>query len=148
MSDIGGNNEKVEKKLISWKCKGPCLTTDRRNIQVKNNPIWVHFYLTICYFIQLIDCEKEGETPPIVKQYNDAYKMLYQLSKNNESWFRIKEWLHHSGIGFGRLKSGQIIPSEMLRLTGSVGIQSWQEAHQSRGERGFPYISWKSLCIP
>ena len=148
MSDIGGNTEKVEKKLISWKCKGPCLTSDKRNIQVKNNPIWVHFYLTICYFIQLIECKKEGETPPIVKQYNDAYKMLYQLSKNNESRFRSKEWLHHNGTGFGQLKSGQIIPGEMLRLMGSVGIPSWQEAHQSRGEKGFPYISWKSLCIP
>ena len=41
-----------------------------------------------------------------------------------------------------------MIPGETLWLMGSVGIPSWQEVHQSRGEKGFPYISWKSLCIP
>lgn len=148
MSVIGGDTTKVEKKLNSWKCEGPCLISDKRNIQAKNNPVWVNFYLMICYFIQLIETEEEGETPPIVKQYNNVYQVMKKLSKNNASRYRIKEWLHNYGTGFGRLKSGQIIPGEMLRITGSVGIPSWQEAHQSRGDKGFPYISWKSLCIP
>ena len=50
MLDIGGNTKKVEEKLI-WKNQGPCLISDERNIQAKNNPIWVNFYLTICYFV-------------------------------------------------------------------------------------------------
>ena len=35
----------------------------------------------------------------------------------------------------------------MLRLVGSMGIPSWQEAQRSRGDKGIPYISWKSICI-
>ena len=148
MSDIGGDAKKVEEKLISWKYQGPSLISDKRNIQAKNNPIWANFYLTICYFIQLIESEEEGETPPIVKKYNDVYQAMKQLSKNSTSQYRVKEWIQNYGTGFGLLKSEQVIPSEMLQLRGSIGIPSWQEAHQNRGNKGFPYISWKSVCIP
>ena len=41
MLDIGGNTKKVEEKLISWKNQGPCLILDERNIQAKNNPIFI-----------------------------------------------------------------------------------------------------------
>ena len=148
MSYIGGNTKTVEEKLISWKNQGPCLISDNRNIQAKNNPIWVNFYLTICYFVQLTETEDEEEAPLIVKKYNDAYQEIKQLSKNGTPQNKIKEWLHNNGTGFGRLQSGQVIPSEMLQLTGSVGIPSWQEARLSRGDKGFPYVSWKSLRIP
>ena len=83
-----------------------------------------------------------------MKKYNDAYQAMKQLSKNSTPQYRIKEWLHNSGTGFGRLQSGLVIPSEMLQLTGSVGIPSWQEARQGREDKRFLYISWKSLHIP
>ena len=83
-----------------------------------------------------------------MKKYNDAYQAMKQLSKNSTPQYRIKEWLHNSGTGFGRLQSGLVIPSEMLQLTRSVGIPSWQEARQGRENKRFLYISWKSLHIP
>ena len=142
---IGGNLKVVEEKLISWKNQGPCITEDKQKIQVKNNPLWVNFYLTICYFIKLLETD---EIPPVVERFKNACKALQEESKENKSRFQIKEWLHQSGTGFGRLRYGRYISVEMLQLTGSVGIPSWEEAHQSRGVKGFPYILWKSIRIP
>ena len=149
LPDIGGNLKKVEERLLLWKNQGPSITEDKQKIQAKNNPLWVNFYLTICYFIQLVETNKEAEIPPIVEQFNNACKVMQEEGKENiaKSRFQIKEWLHCSRTGFGRLRSGRYISDEMLRLTGSVGIPSWQEAHQSRGDKGFPYILWKSIRI-
>jgi len=146
--DIGGNLKNVEEKLLLWKNQGPCITEDKQKIQVKNNPLWVNFYLTICYFIQLIEADRETEIPPIVELFKKVCEVIKEESKENKSRFQVKEWLHQSGTGFGQLRSGQYISAEMLPLTGSVGIPSWQEARQRRGDKGFPYINWKSICIP
>ena len=145
---IGGNLKVVEEKLLLWKNQGPCITEDKQKIQVKNNPLWVNFYLTICYFIKLIETDEEVEIPPIVEQFKNACKVLQDESKENKSQLQIKEWLHQSGTGFGRLRYGRYISVEMLQLPGSVGIPSWEEARQSRGVKGFPYILWKSIRIP
>ena len=145
---VGGNLKEVEEKLLLWKTQGPCITDDKQKIQVKNNPLWVNFYLTICYFIQIIDTNKKSEIPPIVEQFKKVCKEMQEEGKENKSRFQIREWLHHSGTGFGQLRSSQCVLDEMLQLNGSVGIPSWQEARQRRGDKGFPYITWKSICIP
>jgi len=145
---IGGNVKKVEEKLVLWKDQGAHLVMNKRKIQSINNPIWVNFYLTICYFIQLVETDSELEDVSSINvKLNNACRAMNDKSKENKSWFKIKEWLHNGGTGFKRLKPGQPIPNEMMRLCGSVGIPSVQEAQQSRGEKGFPYISWKGLCI-
>lgn len=144
LPDIGGNLETIEKKLISWKENGPSLIVDKRNIRATNDPIWANFYLTICYFIQLTETSKV-KVPLIVNKYTEACNLLKQKSKTSKSRFRITEWLHCHGTGFGRLKSGQPIHNEMMRIAGgSVGSLSWQ---QSKGDQGYPYISWKGLRI-
>ena len=143
---IGGNLKVVEQKLLLWKNKGPSVTEDKQKIQIKNNPVWVNFYLTICYFIKLIETDEEVEIP--LEQFKSTCKLMQEEGKENKSQFQIKEWLHQNGAGFGRLQSGQYISDEMFQLTGSVGIPSWEEARQSRGDKGFPYILWKSICIP
>ena len=145
---IGVDTKYIEERLIAWKNEKPCLVNAKRNIQAKNNPLWVNFYLTICYFIQLFEDKKEGEITHIVRKYKGAYHELSQLSVNNRSRLRIKEWLHYIGSGFIRLRSGQPIDGEMLLLKGSAGIPSLQEAQRSRGDKGYPYVSWKGLCIP
>ena len=147
LPDVGGDTKKIEEKLLSWKHQGPCISADKRNIQTTNNPVRVNFYLTVCYFIQLIEAEGD-KVPLITKKFKDACHALKQESKDTKSRFWIKEWLHNSGTGFGRLRSGQPVQSEMMSLTGSVGIPSWQEAQRSRGDKGFPYILWKDLWIP
>ena len=144
---IGGSTKIVEQKLISWKKHGPSLAKGKRNIQVTNNPLWVNFYLTICYFIQLTENEEEMETPVIVRKFKDAYCTLLQESKNNKSRLKVKEWLYNVGNGFVRLKSEQPTQRKMMLLKGSAGIPSIQEAQRSRGEKGYPYVSWKGLCI-
>ena len=144
---IGADTKTVEKVLISWKNQAPYVVNVKRNIQVKNDPLWVNFYLNICYFIQLIENKEEGEIPRIVQKFKDTHRALSEESINNRSRLKIKEWLHRIGSGFGRLKSGQPAKGEMLMLTGSAGIPSLQEAQRSRGDKGYPYISWKGLCI-
>ena len=144
---VGGNTKTVEERLISWKNQGPYIVNAKRNVQQKNNPLWVNFYLTICYFIQLIENKDEEEIPRIVKRFKDAHHTLSQESENNKVRLKIKEWLHNVGSGFMRLKSGQPIENEMLLLKGSAGIPSLQEAQRSRGDAGYPYVSWKGLCI-
>ena len=146
--NIGGNLKTVEEKLLLWKNQGPPITEDKQKIQVKNNPLWANFYLTICYFIQVIETDKKAEIPSIIKQFKSACTVMQEEGKDNKSRFQIREWLHHSGTGFGRLRSGQYILDEMFRIEGSVGIPSWQEAHQSRGHKGFPYITWENIQIP
>lgn len=148
LPNVGGNLKIVEEKLLLWRNEGPCITEDKRKIKVKNNPLWANFYLTICYFIQVIETDEKAEIPPIVEQFKNACKVMQEEGKENKSQFQIKEWLHHSGTGFGRLRSGRYISDEMLQIKGSVGIPSWQEAHQSRGDKGFPYIVWESIRIP
>ena len=143
MADVGGNIKTVEEKLLMWKRQGPSVLESKRSILPTNDHVLVSFYLMICYFVQLIESEKAHT----VSQFNDACATTKRDSKTNKLRFRMKEWLHNSGIGFGRLRSGQIIITEMLRLVGSMGIPSWQEAQRSRGDRGFPYISWKGICI-
>ena len=147
LPNIGGDMKKIEEKLLSWKHKGPCIIPDKRNIQTTNNPVRVNFYLTICYFIQLIEAE-DDRVPLITKQFKETCHTLKQESKDVKSRFWIKEWLHNNGTGFGRLRSGQLVQSEMMLLTGLVGIPSWQEAQRSKGDKGFPYILWKDLWIP
>ena len=147
LPDVGGDTKKIEEKLLSWKHQGPCIIADKRNIQTTNNPVRVNFYLTVCYFIQLIEAEGD-KVPLITKKFKDACHALKQESKDIKSRFWIKEWLHDSGTGFSRLRSGQPVRSELMSLTGSVGIPSWQEAQRSRGDKGFPYILWKDLWIP
>ena len=143
---IGGNIRKVEDKLVLWKDRGVHLVMDKRKIQSTNNPIWVNFYLTICYFIQLVETDSEDVSLVNVK-LNNACHVMNEKSKENKSRYKIKEWLHNAGTGFMRLKPGHPILHEMMHLSGSVGIPSVQEAQHSRGEKGFPYISWKGLCI-
>lgn len=147
LPNIGTNTKEVEKRLILWKNLGPCLDNTKRIIQVKNDPLWVNFYLTICYFIQLIENKIEKEIPHIVQRFKDAHHALSQESENNRSRLKIREWLRNNGSGFCRLKSGQPTTSEMLLLNGSAGIPSLQEAQRSRGDKGYPYVSWKGLCI-
>ena len=147
LPNIGGNVKKVEEKLLSWKQQGPCMTAGKHHIQAQNNPIFVNFYLTVCYFIQMVEAEAE-EIPQIVKKFNIVHQEMKQQSKNNKLRFRIKEWLHKDGVGFGRLKSGRFIQNDMMQLPGLMGIPSWPEALQSRGEKGFPYITWMGLQIP
>lgn len=123
------------------------MTAGKHHIQAQNNPISVNFYLTACYFIQMVEARAE-EIPHIVKKFNIVHQDLKQQSKNNKSRFKIKEWLHKNGTGFGRLKSGRFIQDEMMQLPGLMGIPSWSEAQQSRGEKGFPYITCMGLQIP
>ena len=144
--DIGGNILKIEEKLSLWKMKGPCINTSKNAIQVANNPLWVNFYLSICYFIQLIET-KEEKVHTLVKKFNDANQELKQGSKGDRSQHRIKEWLCNDGTGFGRLKSGQIVQGEMMPLKGSVGIPPQQETLQYKQHKRYPYISWKGLRI-
>ena len=113
---IGIDTKKIEKRLISWRNQGPCLVNARRNIQAKNNPLWVNFYLTICYFIQLIEIKEEGETPCIVQKFKDAHHELSHLSVNTRSRLKIKEWLYNTGSGFIQLKSGQPIQGKNLNV--------------------------------
>ena len=144
MPDIGGNLETIEKKLFLWKENGPSLITDKRNIRATNDPVWVNFYLTICYFMQLTETGKI-KVPLVVNKFTETCNLLKQKSVNHKSRSRITEWLHCCGTGFGRLRSGQLIHCEMMRIEGgSVGNPSWQ---QNKGDQGFPYISWKGLRI-
>ena len=143
--DIGGNMVKVEEKLCLWKTKGPSISTSKRTIQTSNNPLWVNFYLCICYFIQLVETEEE-KVDSLVKKCNDANQALKQYSEDNKSPHRIREWLHNNGTGFGCLKSGQVVNGEMKLLNGTVRIPR-QEIRQSKEHKQYPYISWKGLRI-
>ena len=142
MPDIGGNIITIEEKLLMWKRQGPSVIQNKRSIPPINDLILVNYYLMICYFIQLIETKAHA-----LKQFNDACSTTKQESKSNKLRYRMKEWLHNSGTGFRRLRSGPIIKIEMLELDGSMGIPSWQEAHRSRGDKGFPYVTWKGICI-
>ena len=143
---IGGNIKMVEEKLCSWKNKGPSISTSRRSIQTPNDPVWVNFYLCICYFIQLIEADEEN-IDRLVKKCNDAIRALKQDSEDDKSQHRVKEWLCNDGTGFGRLKSGQIVQGEMMQIKGSVGFSFQQEPVQSKGRKRYPYVSWKGLRI-
>ena len=136
----------VEEKLCLWKNKGPSISTSRRSIQTPNNPVWVNFYLCICYFIQLIEAEEEN-VGPLVKKCKDAIQALRQDSEDDKSQHRIREWLCNDGTGFGRLKSGQIVQGEMMQRNGSIIFSSQQEAVQSKGRKRYPYVSWRGLRI-
>ena len=72
---------------------------------------------------------------------------MQEEGKENKSRFQIKEWLHHNETGFGRLRSGQYVSDKMLQLNGSVGIPSWQEARQRRGDKGYPTLFGKVLIL-
>ena len=141
MPNIGGNIIAIEEKLCSWKTKGPCINTGKRAIQTANNPIWVNFYLSICYFIQLIETE-EQKVDHLVKKFNNANKALLEVSEeDNRSQYSIREWVCNDGTGFGRLKAGQIIQGEMKLLKGSV-------THlQNKGQKQRSRISWMGLLI-
>ena len=76
------------------------MTGGRHHIQAQYNPISVNFYLTACYFIQMMEAEAD-EIPHIVKKFNIVLHEMKQQSKCNKSRFRIKEWLHKSRVGFG-----------------------------------------------
>ena len=143
--NVGGNLKEVEKRLLLWKRDGPNLVMNKRNIQANNNPLLANFYLMMCYFVQLIEIEGK-DVSPIKEKFMtcDAIK----LGVNKPQFELVREWLQCDGTGFGRLRSGKLIESEMMELPGSVGIPSWQEARRSRGNQGFPYINWKGLCIP
>ena len=130
----------VEEKLCSWKIKGPSISTSRRSIQTPNNPIWVNFYLCICYFIQLIEAEEEN-IDPLVKKCKSAIQVLKQDSEDDKSKHRVREWLHNDGTGFGCLKSGQIVRGEMMQRSGSIIFSYQQEAKQSKGRKRYPYVS-------
>ena len=145
--DIGGNIEKVEEKLCLWKNKGPSINTSNRSIQIANNPVWVNFYLCICYFIQLVESEEEN-VDPLVKKCIDAIQALKQDNEDDKlTQHRIREWLCNDGTGFGRLKSGQIVRGEMMQIKGSIVFSFQQEAGQSKRRKQYPYISWKGLRI-
>lgn len=145
MPNIGGNLKEMEKRLLAWKHDGPNVVMNKRNIQANNNPLLANFYLMMCYFVQLIEIEGKDVSPIKEKFINcDAVK----LGVNKPQFDLVREWLQEGGTGFGRLRSGKLIESEMMELPGSVGIPSWQEARRSRGNQGFPYINWKGLCIP
>ena len=139
MPDIGGNITKIEEKLCLWKTKGPCINTGKRTIQATNNPIWVNFYLSVCYFIQLIET-KEEKVDQLVKKFNNANQALLQVSEDEKSQHRIREWVCNDETGFGCLKAGQIVQGEMKLLKGSVTLL--QSKRQKR-----PRISWIGLLI-
>ena len=143
---IGGNIKMVEEKLCLWKNKGPSISTSRRSIQIPNNPVWVNFYLCICYFIQLIEAEEES-VGPLVRKCNDAIQALKQDSEDDKSQHRIREWLCNDGTGFRRLKSGHIVRGEMMQRNGSIIFPYQQEAVQSKGHKRYPYVSWRGLRI-
>ena len=134
----------IEEQLLLWK-DGPCVTPNKESVRSKNNPLFVYFYLTICYFVQLVET-KEDEVYDIVckvKKYREETNKRSELIKSRG---RVKEWLHKDGSGFECLKSGKQKREEMLRLNGSVVYSSWQEARQ-HNETEFPHISWKGLTI-
>lgn len=142
--NVARDMTKIEEQLLLWK-DGPCVTPNNGSIQSKNNPLFVYFYLTICYFIQLAET-KEDEVYDIVhkvKKYREETNKRSELIKSRG---RVKEWLHKDGSGFEHLKSGKQKRDEMLRLNGSVVYSSWQEARQ-HNETEFPHISWKGLTI-
>ena len=134
----------IEEQLLLWK-DGPCITPNKESIQSKNDPLFVNFYLTICYFIQLIET-KEDEVYDIVQKVKKYREKTNKRSELIKSRGRVKEWLHKDGSGFERLKSGKQKREEMLHLNGSVVYSSWQEARQ-HNETEFPHISWKGLTI-
>ena len=138
--DIGGNIIKIEEKLCLWKAKGPCINTGNRSIQTANNPIWVNFYLSVCYFIQLIET-KQGKVDPLVKKFDNANQALLKLSEDDKSQHRIREWVCNDGTGFGCLKAGQIVQSEMKLLKGSVTLLPGKRQKQ------YARISWMGLLI-
>ena len=57
-----------------------------------------------------------------MKKCNDAIRALKQNSEDDKSQHRIRdlEWLCNDGTGFGRLKSRQIVQSEVMKMNGSV----------------------------
>ena len=137
---------KIEEQLLLWK-DGPCVTPNKESIQSKNNPLLVNFYLTICYFIQLMET-KEDEVYDIVYKVKKFREETNKISDHNiiKSRARVTEWLHEHGSGFKCLKSGKQKKEEMLRLKGSVVCSSWKEAYQHTNQK-FPQISWKGLTI-
>ena len=135
--------QKVEELLLQWK-DGPCVPSTERVDQAKNDPMHACFYLTICYFIQLVEAEEDADVSEIVYKVKKFRGEVNKGSMNTKSRARVKEWLHKDGIGFQRLRSGKQEREEMLPLRGSVRYSSWQEARQY-GE--FPCISWRGLSI-
>lgn len=96
---------KIEEQLLLWK-NGPCITANKESSQSKNDPLFVYFYLTICYFIQLVET-REDEVYEIVDKVK---KFREETNKRSEliiikSRGRVKEWLHKHGSGFECLKS-------------------------------------------
>ena len=92
----------IEEQLLLWK-DGPCVTPNKESVRSKNNPLFVYFYLTICYFIQLVETQ-EDEVVCKVKKYREETNKRSELIKSRG---RVKEWLHKDGSGFERLKSGK-----------------------------------------
>ena len=133
----------IEKQLLSWK-DGPCVSSVKNSIHDTNDPMYACFYLTICYFIQLVEAEETEDVSEIVHKVKQFRGEVNKRSINAKSRARVKEWLHRDGFGFERLRSGKQEREEMLQLRGSVRYSSWKEAHQY-GE--FPCISWKGLNI-
>ena len=116
----------------------------KNNIHDTNDPMYACFYLTICYFIQLVEAEETEDVSEIVHKVKQFRGEVNKRSINAKSRARVKEWLHRDGFGFERLRSGKQEREEMLQLRGSVIYSSWQEACQY-GE--IPCISWKGLSI-
>ena len=134
----------IEKQLLSWK-DGPCVSSVQNRIHDTNDPMYACFYLTICYFIQLVEAEENEDVSEIVHKVKKLKAEVNKRSINAKSRARVKEWLHKDGFGFERLRSGKQEREEMLQLRGSVRYSSWQEARQY-GESS-PCISWKGLSI-
>ena len=144
MPDVGNDTEKIEKTLLSWKNHGPCIITDKRKIETTNNPVWVNFYLTLCYFIKLIETGNENVSR-VVKQFHNVCSEMRRERNDNMSRSKIREWLQCDSAGFGRLKPGHPIQGDMMQLTGTIGNPSFQEAQQTRSDK---FVCWKNVYIP
>ena len=140
---VAKNIQAIEKQLLSWK-DGPHVLSTKKKVQSTHDPMYACFYLTICYFIQLMEAAESEDVSEIVYKVKQFRGEVNKRSINAKSRARVKEWLHKDGIGFQRLRSGKQEKEEMLPLRGSVRFSSWQEARQY-GE--FPCISWRGLSI-
>ena len=117
--------KKIQDKLLKWKSK--------------SSSVDGKFYLTICYFIKLITCDKT-EAPEIISNFNAANKRVQRdsTSMEDKSRSRIREWLQADGEGFQCLRSDQQDINAMRWLEGKVIMLSRQESS---------LISWKGIHV-
>ena len=120
---VAGDIKLIEKQLLSWK-NGPCVPSEKKEIRDTNDPMHACFYLTICYFIQLVEAEENEDVSEIVYKVKQFRGEVNKGSINAKSRARVKEWLHRDGFGFQRLRSGKQEREKMLQLTGSVRYSS------------------------